>query len=64
MKPMNFPGRKNDRRKLALKLVRNKENTEAAVAEAMVLTGRIMPDAVARGVRTKKDRSHQAKLRT
>lgn len=63
MKPKNFPGRKNDRRKVALRSLRNRKDQDAANLEALTLHSRIMPDTVARGVRTKKDRSHKAKLR-
>lgn len=63
MKPANFPGRRNERRKRALKLLRNRKDQDAANAEALTLHGRIMPDSVARGVRTRKNRAHMAKLR-
>lgn len=57
MKPANFPGRKNDRRKRALanmsKDAKSYETTKA----------RVLPDSVARGIRTKKDHSARGKLR-
>lgn len=55
MKPMNFPGRKNDRRKGALERCKR-------VPEIAVLKCRILPDTMARGVRTKKDRRDRAKF--
>lgn len=62
MKPANFPGRKNDRRKGALK--RLKGDGAKKSLEQQVLTSRILPDSVARSARTKKDRSARGKLRT
>lgn len=59
MKPKNFPGRKNDRRKLALKQAIAFKRT----AEVDALNSRILPDAMARGIRTKKDRSARGKFR-
>ena len=57
MKPMNFPGRKNDRRKKALQGMSPSdlayEPTKAA----------ILDDGYARSLRTKKDHTHLAKLR-
>lgn len=66
MKPCNFPGRKNDRRKRAL--YRMAKPPAGLSAEAMsrhpweITRLRILPDAVARGIRTKKDRSASAKF--
>jgi hypothetical protein len=57
MKPRNFPGRKNDRRKGAFKRLRSDQ-----IAEMKILLDRIVPDSVARGIRTKKDRTSRAKL--
>jgi hypothetical protein len=59
MKPRNFPGRKNDRRKVALFEAVQFGRTD----EAAVLRSRIVPDEMARAVRTKKDRSARSKLR-
>jgi hypothetical protein len=59
MKPKNFPGRKNDRRKVALREAIAYGRKE----EAAILNARILPDAIARGVRTKKDRSARGKIR-
>jgi len=58
MKPRNFPGRKNDRRKAAL------ARGPSDKAGADVLRSRILPDQVARSIRTKKDRSDRGRLRT
>lgn len=58
MKPRNFPGRKNERRKRAL--ARMKPGADAYEVTRL----RIVPDATARNVRTKKDRSAFAKLRS
>jgi len=59
MKPANFPGRKNNRRKRAL--------VQAAAhgrkGEVEVLSSRILPDAIARSIRTKINRSARGKLR-
>jgi hypothetical protein len=52
MKPRNFPGRKNARRKRAL----------ARAGTELQAHARILPDAMARAVRTKKDRTAFAKL--
>ncbi len=66
MKPMNFPGRKNDRRKRALANMAPPRPglSHAALVEHPyeLLRWRILPDAVARNVRTKKDRTHRAKI--
>lgn len=59
MKPKNFPGRKNDRRKRALAQAVRFGRAD----EVEVLKSRIIPDAMARGIRTKKDRSARGKLR-
>jgi hypothetical protein len=65
MKPANFPGRKNDRRKGALARLRPATafNPEKATKEQEVLRSRILPDSMARGIRTKIDRSARGKLR-
>jgi len=57
MKPMNFPGRKNDRRKRALKRL-----AADKLEEMKILMHRIVPDSVARSIRTKKDRSARGRL--
>jgi len=66
MKPRNFPGRKNDRRKAALMRLGagvsmigdgKKEREQRALMSC------IMSDDVARSIRTKKDRSASSKLR-
>lgn len=57
MKPMNFPGRVNCRRQNALKRLLPDH------LEAKILLERIMPDAVARNIRTKKDRTARVRLR-
>lgn len=72
MKLKNAPGRKNDRRKRALSQLTKAKNTKAdrlerppgfsREAEKDRLIASIVPDAVARGIRTKKDRSHKAKV--
>lgn len=71
MKPANFPGRKNDRRKTALARMKKPELTgslankaEQRRASAYHITeARVLPNSVARGIRTKKDRSARGKLR-
>jgi hypothetical protein len=66
MKPMNFPGRKNERRKRALARMAKPpaDLSAAALSEHPweITRARILPDAIARGVRTKKDRTHRAKI--
>lgn len=66
MKPRNFPGRKNDRRKRALARMEKPRaglTAAALAAHSYEITRlRILPDAIARGVRTKKDRRHMAKI--
>lgn len=59
MKPKNFPGRKNARRRRALAqaMVYGRKD------EVEVLKARILPESIARGIRTKKDRSSRGKLR-
>ena len=59
MKPKNFPGRKNERRKKALlqTLAYGRKD------EAEVLKSRILPDSMARGIRTKIWRGDRGKLR-
>ena len=59
MYPRNFPGLVNDRRKGALARLNNSPKNEV---ERAALTAKIMPDMVARSVRSKKDHSHRAKL--
>lgn len=67
MRPANFPGRKNDRRKRALKRMKAPEPgmSHADLSEhPFVRTKlRIVPDEMARAVRTKKDRSSRARVR-
>lgn len=67
MKPKNFPGRKNDRRKAALSRMRPPVGTQSHAAIALhpytILSSRIMPDEMARAIRTKKDRTSRAKVR-
>jgi hypothetical protein len=66
MKPCNFPGRKNERRKRAL--ARMALPPKGLSAEALskhpyeITRLRIVPDTMARGVRTKKDRTSRAKI--
>ena len=67
MWPKNFPGRKNDRRVAAL-LRMKPPRTGLSLAEIAehpytILKSRCLPDAIARGIRTKKDRSARARLR-
>lgn len=67
MKPRNFPGRKNDRRIAAL-LHMKAPPAGLSLAQIVehphdILRRRILPDAVARAIRTKKDRSARGKLR-
>lgn len=57
MKPANFPARKNARRLRALKRL------AANHPDAARLQRRLTSEAVARSIRTKKDRSARAKLR-
>lgn len=64
MKPKNFPGRKRERQITALSTASKKENRGAALRELIALHGRIVSAAVARGTRTKKDRSARGKLRS
>lgn len=67
MKPCNFPGRKNDRRKSALARMTPPRSDMPlhlyVETEYALLRQSIMSDAVARAIRTKKDRSARAKLR-
>jgi hypothetical protein len=65
MKPRNFPGRENDRRKGALARLKPSAafNPEKAKQEQSVLKSRIIPDSMARDIRTKIDRSARGKLR-
>lgn len=68
MKPSNFPGRKNDRRKRALAHIMtpppDSEWAKDASKHPYVVTHRcIIANDVARGIRTKKDRSANAKFR-
>lgn len=72
MKPSNFPGRKNLRRMKALNQLQRAKNTKAErldrppgfsrKLEQEKLEKLIVPHAVARGVRSKKDRSSRGKL--
>lgn len=62
MKPANFPGRKNDRRKRAMARMLGAPGLYDDDTRA-VTAARIVPDSTARAVRTKKDRSAQARLR-
>jgi hypothetical protein len=62
MKPANFPGRKNDRRKRALSRMRARD--EFGYNDPYFRTEvKILSDADARSIRTKKDRSARGKLR-
>lgn len=61
MHPRNFPGRKNDRRKGALS--RLNESGRKTLVEKSTLIARILPDDMARSIRTKKDRSSRARVR-
>jgi hypothetical protein len=71
MKPKNFPGRKNDRRNRAFARMKYPtratggalSHAERAVHPYFITQSRIVPDAVARGIRTKKDRSAGSKFR-
>lgn len=67
MKPRNFPGRKNDRRVVALLHMKPPPAglplSEIAKHPHDILRRRILPDAMARAIRTKKDRSARGKLR-
>lgn len=65
MKPKNFPGRKNERRKRALgrmKPPRGLSTEELARHPFEITRLRILPDSIARSIRTKKDRSAQARI--
>jgi len=67
MKPKNFPGRKNDRRKGALARLGSDISLTGEgekEREQRALMSRIIPDGIARSIRTKKDRSARGKLRT
>lgn len=59
MKLKNSPGHKNDRRKKAIAQALR----FGRKAEAEILKARILPDSMARAIRTKKDRSSRGKLR-
>lgn len=67
MKPKNFPGRKNDRRKAALARIQppptHLSPYEMACHPYSRLSAKILPDSVARAIRTKKDRSARGKIR-
>jgi hypothetical protein len=73
MYPMNFPGRKNERRIRALAQLRKPRNSKAIrldrppgfhrETEIERLEELIMPANVAAGIRTKKDRSTRARFR-
>jgi hypothetical protein len=66
MKPMNFPGRKNERRKRALARMSPPGSGLSLYERSMhlyeITRQRILPDGIARAIRTKKDRSDNAKL--
>jgi hypothetical protein len=66
MKPRNFPGRKNDRRIRALTRMalppRGLSPAMRAEHPFEITRLRIIPDTIARSVRTKKDRTNRAKL--
>lgn len=66
MKPRNFPGRKNDRRIRAMARLsppsKGLSHYEQAIHPYSILLARILPDSVARSVRTKKDRRDRAKF--
>ena len=55
MKTSNFPGRKNKRRINALERLIGRPNSE--LTEIDILADRIMPEGVARAIRTKKRRT-------
>jgi len=66
MKPKNFPGRKNDRRKRALTRLGagiSMVGVDAKAVEQRALISRIISESEARGIRTKKDRSARGRLR-
>jgi hypothetical protein len=74
MHPKNFPGRKNDRRRKAVKQLMIPTNTKAERLDRVPGFARmdeirhisedlIMPVAVARGIRTKVSRVARGKLR-
>ena len=67
MKPANFPGRKNDRRKAALDRMtpppKDISHHDMGMHPYSRLAARILSDAVARSIRTKIDRSATGKLR-
>ena len=59
----NRPGRINERRIRALSRIGKKTNREAAEVEAANLRARIISQAQAEAIRTKKDRSARGKFR-
>lgn len=66
MKPRNFPGRKNDRRARALArmaMPTGLSHAEKAEHPFYITQSRVIPDQVARAIRTKKDRSARGKIR-
>ena len=66
MKPANFPGRKNDRRIRALTRMAKPSGLslyEQSIHPYFITHSRIIPDVMARVIRTKKDRSASAGLR-
>lgn len=67
MKPKNFPGRKNDRRISALARMKPMSEglslSEQSEHPYSILQARVLPDAMARNIRTKKDRHDRAKVR-
>jgi hypothetical protein len=66
MKPMNFPGRKNQRRIDALARMKPPSSGaghyERSIHPYSLLKAKIIPESIARGIRTKKDRRDRAKL--
>lgn len=67
MKPLNFPGRKNDRRIRALARMEKPIGLSAhqqSLHPYFITQLRVLPDVIARGIRTKKDRSARGRLRS
>lgn len=66
MKPANFPGRKNDRRKTALARMQEPQGLghyEKSKHPYYRTQKKIEPDSVARNIRTKKDRTARGTFR-
>lgn len=65
MKPANFPGRKNARRQTALAKMTDPrlKHADKVGHHYYVLQARIVPDGIARMIRTKKDRSARGVFR-